>query len=153
MMDAKTNEIISTYMEGMDPNNVNKSDLVQSIIAQVGKGTSEQGMDMGNTPHKARITIDFTEFQYGGSLSTTGYILKKLQSELRGILPADVQLSIKKNEMGPPQEAPINIELTNISKGEYKELILIATEVKKYLDRQAVEGRSEERRVGKECRS
>src|SRR5690554_225034 len=140
LIEEKINEILSPYMEGMDLNNVKKSDLVQSIIAQVGKGTSEQGMDMGNTPHKARITIDFTEFQYRDSLNTTGYILKKLQNELRGILPADVQLSIKKNEMGPPQEAPINIELTNISKGEYKELILIATEVKKYLDRQAVEG-------------
>ena len=140
LIEEKINEILSPYMKGMDPNNVKKTDLVQSIIAQVGKGTSEQGMDMGNTPHKARITIDFTEFQYRDSINTTGYILTKLQDELRGILPADVQLSIKKNSMGPPQEAPINIELTNVSKGDYKALILIASDVKKYLDRQSVEG-------------
>ncbi len=140
IIEEKINEILSPYMKDMDPNNVKKSDLVQSIIAQVGKGTSEQGMDMGNTPHKARITIDFTEFQYRDSINTTGYILTKLQDELRGVLPADVQVSIKKNEMGPPQAAPINLELTNTSKGDYKELILLATEVKKFLDRQSVEG-------------
>lgn len=140
IIEQKINEILSPYMEGVDPNNVQKSDFVQSIIAQVGKGTSEQGMDMGNTPHKARITIDFTEFQFRDSLNATGYVLKKLQDELKGVLPADVQISVKKNSMGPPQEAPINIELTNASKGDYKELILVATEVKKYLDRQSVEG-------------
>jgi multidrug efflux pump subunit AcrB len=140
IIEAKINEILAPYMEGVDPNNVQKADLVQSIIAQVGKGTSEQGMDMGNTPHKARITIDFTEFQYRDSINTTGYVLKKLQDELKGILPADVQISIKKNEMGPPQESPINIELTNVAKGDYKALILVATDVKKYLDRQNVEG-------------
>src|SRR5690554_7181785 len=93
LIEEKINEILSPYMEGMDPNNVKKSDLVQSIIAQVGKGTSEQGMDMGNTPHKARITIDFTEFQYRDSLNTTGYILKKLQNELRGILRSEEHTS------------------------------------------------------------
>src|SRR5690606_2053236 len=50
------------------------------------------------------------------------------------------QLSVKKNEMGPPQESPINIELTNISKGDYKALILVATDVKNYLERERVEG-------------
>src|SRR5690554_1629498 len=140
LIEEKINEILSPYMEGMDPNNVKKSDLVQSIIAQVGKGTSEQGMDMGDTPHKARITIDFTEFQYRDSINTTGYILTKLQNELKGILPADVQISIKKNEMGPPQASPINIELINTKKGDYKELIIVATEVKQYLDREGVEG-------------
>ncbi|PWH84977.1 efflux RND transporter permease subunit [Brumimicrobium oceani] len=140
IIEEKINEILAPYMEGTDLNNVKKSDFVQSIIAQVGKGTSEQGMDMGDTPHKARITIDFTEFQYRDSINATGYVLKKLQDELKGILPADVQISVKKNEMGPPQQAPINIELINTASGEYKDLILVATDVKKYLDREAVEG-------------
>jgi len=140
IIEEKINEILSPYTQDIDFENVKKSDVIQSIIAQVGKGTSEQGMSMGDSPHKAKITIDFTEFQYRDSVNTTGYILKKLQDELKGVLPADVQISVKKNSMGPPQEAPINIELINVANGEYKELIFVATDVKKYLDRQGVEG-------------
>ena len=140
LIEEKINEILSPYTQDIDFENVKKSDVIQSIIAQVGKGTGEQGMSMGDSPHKAKITIDFTEFQYRDSINTTGYILKKLQDELKGVLPADVQISVKKNSMGPPQEAPINIELTNVANGEYKDLIFVASDVKKYLDRQGVEG-------------
>jgi multidrug efflux pump subunit AcrB len=143
LIEEKINEILSPYVKDSDRNNIKDADFVQAIIAQVGKGTGEQGMSMGDTPHKARITIDFTEFQYRDSINATGFVLKKLQDELRGVLPADVQITVKKNSMGPPQEAPINIELINTSDGDYKSLILVATDVKKYLDRQGVEGVSE----------
>ncbi|WP_107040139.1 efflux RND transporter permease subunit [Brumimicrobium mesophilum] len=141
IIEEKINEILAPYTKGADRSNVQDADLVQSIIAQVGKGTSEQGMDMGNTPHKARITIDFTEFQYRDSINTTGFVLTKLQDELKGVLPADVQISVKKNTMGPPQEAPINIELINTKKNaSYKDLIIVATDVKNHLDRLGVQG-------------
>ena len=140
-LEQKINEVLAPYIE--DTIGKKKEEhIIQSIISQVGKGTGDasQGPTMGDSPHKARITVNFAEFEFRDSINATSYLLKKLQEDLRGVLPADVQVSIQKNAMGPPQEPPINLEVTSITKGDYKSLILTATEIKNYLDRQKVEG-------------
>lgn len=141
VLEEKINEVLAPYLA----DTVGKPKdawIIQSIISQVGKGTGDQsqGVSMGDSPHKARITVNFAEFEYRDSINATGFLLRKLQEDLKGVLPADVQLSIQKNSMGPPQEAPINIELTSLLKSDYKSLILSATDVKNYLDRQKVAG-------------
>jgi multidrug efflux pump subunit AcrB len=141
-LEAKINEVLSPYLADT-VGKPKKEHIVQSIISQVGKGTADQsGGDIGGgeTPHKARITIDFAEFEFRDSIAATSHILKTLQRELKGYLPADVQLSIQKNSMGPPQQAPINIEVTSLSAGDYKSLILAATDIENYLERQKVAG-------------
>ena len=139
-VEDKLNEILAPYMSdtiGKKP----KERIIQSIITQVGEGAGgEQTVSMESTPHKGKITIDFAEFEYRDSINATSYLLKKLQRELKGFLPADVQLSIQKNSMGPPQQPPINIEITSLDKGVYKDLILEATNIKNYLDRKKVGG-------------
>ncbi|MEX1192476.1 MAG: efflux RND transporter permease subunit [Brumimicrobium sp.] len=141
VLEEKVNDILKPYLEDT-VGKTKDEQIIQSIISQVGKGTGDpsQGPGMGDSPHKARITVNFAEFEYRDSVNTTSFLLKKLQEELRGTLPADVQVSIQKNSMGPPQEPPINIELTSLAKTDYKALILTSTEVKNYLDRQKVEG-------------
>lgn len=42
--------------------------------------------------------------------------------------------------MGPPQQPPINIEVTSLTKGDYKALILEANKIKNFLDRSKVAG-------------
>ena len=113
--------------------------IIKSIISQVGEGTSDpaQGVSMGNTPHKARITVNFTEFQYRSNYSTSE-IMKEIQDGLKGRYNADIEISAAKNSQGPPQGAPINIDLTG--RGEYKLLINQAEDIKNYLDREAVPG-------------
>ena len=51
--------------------------MIQSIISQVGEGASDpsQGVSMGNTPHKGRVTISFAEFQFRNGIET-GNIVK-----------------------------------------------------------------------------
>lgn len=49
-----------------------------------------------------------------------------------------LKLLLQKNESGPPQGAPINIEVTG--RGEYKDLIAAAENIKNYLDRKGVAG-------------
>lgn len=141
ILEEKVNEVLKPFLE----DTVGKPKdawIIQSIISQVGKGTGDpsQGPSMGDSPHKARITVNFAEFEYRDSVNTTSFLLRELQDQLKGTLPADVQVSIQKNAMGPPQEPPINIELTNIGKPDYKGLILEATEIKNYLDRKKVQG-------------
>jgi len=113
--------------------------IITSIIAQVGEGTSDpaQGATMGNTPHKARITINFTETQFRGDIKTSE-ILAKIQKGIKGKFNADIEISADKDSNGPPQGAPINIEISG--QGEYRDLIAEAGKNKNYLVRSGVEG-------------
>ncbi len=121
-------------------NKVGKEQIIQSIIAQVGKGASDptEGVVMGDTPHKGRITVNFTEFKYRDSTNETSYLMKKISNGLKNKFPADVKIIVDKNKEGPPQEAPINIEVSGDK--EYTELIAEAEKIKNYLDRKNVLG-------------
>ncbi len=134
------NKILSEYMDADDTTGIPSDQrLIKSIISQVGEGTSDpmQGVSMGNTPHKARITVNFAEFQYRRGIKTSD-ILKKIQTGLKGKYTADIEITAAKNEDGPPQGAPINIEVTG--RGEYSELIAEAEKIKNYLDRKNIKG-------------
>jgi len=84
--------------------------MVESVIGQVGEGTSDpmQGPSLANTPHKARITVQFAKFQDRRGLESSA-VLERLRSELKGY--PGTQIAVSKNEGGPPQGAPINIEV------------------------------------------
>jgi len=133
-VENKLNTILAEYLKGDK-----EESIVESIIAQVGEGTSDpaQGVAMGNTPHKARITINFVESQFRGDLLTSD-ILKKIQAELKGKFTADIEVSATKNEEGPPQGAPISLDITG--KGEYKDLIQEAQKIRTFLARKNVKG-------------
>ena len=137
-VERKLNGILAKYLA--DTIGIPKDkQLIQSIIAQVGEGTSDpsQGVSMGNTPHKGRITVNFIESQYRRGYETSK-ILKEIQSELRGAFTADIEITTAKDEQGPPQGAPINIDLTGRDK--YKILIEEANKIKTFLARQKIDG-------------
>lgn len=139
-LERQVNKILQPYLEEDAKLPVgSKERIIRSVIAQVGEGTSDpaQGATMGNTPHKARITINFTESQFRGDIKT-GEILAEIQNGIKGKFTADIEISADKNSEGPPTGPPINIEITG--RGEYRELIAEATKIKNYLERQAVDG-------------
>ena len=110
--------------------------IVNSVIGQVGNGTSDpaQGVQLSNTPHKARITVSFVKFQERQGISSNE-VLNAVRSELKTY--ADADIVVTKNEAGPPQGAPINIEI----KGEdYDSLMVHATALKQYINRLNVPG-------------
>jgi len=113
--------------------------IIQSIIAQVGDGTSDpaQGPVMGNTPHKARITVNFAEFKYRGKYNTSK-IMEKISEGLKGRFTAEVQISVDKNNEGPPTPPPVNIEVSGDV--NYDQLIAEAENVRLFLDRKNVRG-------------
>lgn len=113
--------------------------IVQSIISQVGEGTSDpsQGIVMGNTPHKGRVTINFAEFKHRRDYKTAD-LLSKLSNGLKNKFPADVQIFVDKNNEGPPTAPPINIEVSG--ELEYDSLIAEAESIRLFLDRKNVKG-------------
>jgi multidrug efflux pump subunit AcrB len=134
------NNTIAKYIDADVKNKVPKDErIIQSVISQVGEGTSDpaQGVTMGNTPHKGRVTVNFVEFQHRKGIKTSD-ILKEIQTNLKGRFTADIEITASKDEQGPPQGAPINIEITG--RGEYKDLLAEASEIKNYLERKSVKG-------------
>jgi multidrug efflux pump len=110
--------------------------LVNSVIAQVGDGTSDpaQGPSMANTPHKARITVNFVEFKY-----RRGILTSKVMEEIRGLVKGvpGVQVVVDKNNDGPPSGKPINIEITG---DDYEDLIATADDVKSFINSKNIGG-------------
>lgn len=113
-----------------------ESFLVNSVIGQVGAGTSDpnEGPQLGNTPNKARITVSFVEFQDRKGLSTND-VLNAVRDELRNYPEAEVKVT--KNESGPPQGPPINIE---VRAEDYDTLMHYALEIKKFIDDRRIAG-------------
>lgn len=116
-----------------------KNYLVESVIGQVGKGTSDpmQGPSMGNTPHKARVTISFVKYQDRRGVNTSE-VMEEIRQGM-GEYPG-VQISVSKNENGPAQGAPINMELSG---DDYYQLLGEADKIKRYLDKSGIVGYQE----------
>jgi multidrug efflux pump subunit AcrB len=110
--------------------------LIKSVIGQVGDGTSDpaQGFSQANTPHKARITVQFAKFQDRRGLKTSD-VLDRIRKELRGY--PGTQITVNKNAAGPPQGAPINIEVRG---DDYVKIMDEAQGLKSFLEDQNVLG-------------
>lgn len=140
-----TDEILTPYLSDT-VGKPSKEWIIQSVIAQVGDGTSDpaQGPVMGNTPHKARITVNFAEFKYrgkdprSGESYSTSKIMEEISEGLRGKFPADVQVSVDKNNEGPPTAPPVNLEVSGDV--DYNLLIEEAEKIRIFLDRKNVAG-------------
>ena len=118
---------------------VTKTPFVSSIIEQVGKGTSDPnaGPSFGETPHKSRITISFCEFSHRKGLNTSN-VKSKIESALMGRFHADITIIVDKEQNGPPQKPPVNIEVTGGT--NYGELTKKAEKIQQFLMAQNIVG-------------
>lgn len=110
--------------------------IVESVIGQVGQGTSDpaQGVSMGDTPEKARITVSFVPFSERKGVSTN-----EIMNDIRDItndIPG-AQITVDKDPAGPPTGKPINIE---ISGEDYELLIEDAEKMKQFINQQNIPG-------------
>ncbi|MEX2596634.1 MAG: efflux RND transporter permease subunit [Salibacteraceae bacterium] len=110
--------------------------LIESIIAQVGAGTSDpnEGPSMASTPHKARITVSFVQFQHRRG-ENTAEIMDDIRSLISGT--PGVQITVDKDPAGPPQAKPINIEIAG---DDYEKLLVEAEKVKSFIDSRNIRG-------------
>jgi multidrug efflux pump len=109
--------------------------LIASVIEQVGKGTSDPmaGPAFGETPHKSRITVSFSEFSHRKGVSTS-YIKRKIEERLANWKwnIADLKITVDKEPNGPPQKAPVYVEITGSD--DYDDLVNGADAIKRYLN-------------------
>lgn len=113
--------------------------FIESVIEQVGKGTSDpmQGPSFGSTPNKARITVSFCEFSHRKGMNTSE-VKHAVEKALKGKFNADVKIVVDKEKNGPPQKAPINLEITGPS--DYSLLVEEAEKIRQFLDTMNVKG-------------
>jgi multidrug efflux pump subunit AcrB len=113
--------------------------IIQSIISQVGEGASDPnaGVAMGNTPHKGRITVNFSEFKFRKKYST-GALMTRISEGLENRFPADISITVDKDNQGPPVASPINIEIGGDM--DYDLLIEEAEKLRVFMDRKNVPG-------------
>ena len=132
-----------SYLQAADVEVVNgkkvKTFFVESVIEQVGKGTSDpnSGPSFGETPHKARITVSFCEFSHRKGLNTST-VKSLIEKSLLGKFHADITIVVDKEQSGPPQQPPINIEITGSS--NYGELTQRAESLQQFLIKKNIEG-------------
>lgn len=119
---------VQNYLKKYEENGENF--LVKSVIGQVGEGTSDpnSGEISGNTPHKARITVDFVKFQDRRGIETNDVLV-----DIRNLLQdyPGVNITVDKPQDGPPTGAPINIEVAG---EDFDLLIQSAEKIKSFLN-------------------
>lgn len=111
------------------------SAVIEAILAQVGEKTADpnEGPQSGSSPHKARITVSFYEFEkrvflFDGD-RTTSDIMQVIKDACVDF--PEAKLTFAKDNMGPPTGKPINVEV----KGEdYLTLIQEVEKIKKKME-------------------
>lgn len=99
--------------------------LVKNVITNVGIGAGDpQNPDRTVTPHKAKVTVGFVEFQKRDGKLTSKY-LTLFREVLKDI--AGAEISVEKEANGPPTGKDVNIEIAG---DDFDVLENLATKVK-----------------------
>jgi len=127
-MMRKVEAKVYTIIDQNDP-------VVESMISNVTIGvTDPQDGDQNSYPNKGKIAISFVEFEERHGKSTSDY-LTKLQA-LNWELPG-VEITVNKEQAGPPQAKPITIEIAG---DDFVELTKNADNVRKFILNSKIEG-------------
>lgn len=136
----RTNEITKQLEKRVNKAIAPYQPIVESVLAQVGEGTSDPnaGPQQGSSPHKARITVAFYEYEkrIDSMDVSTSFVMEKIR-EAVAVVPEAQSISVGKDQAGPPTGPPINIE---ISGENYEKLIALTNEMMDYLKEANVPG-------------
>lgn len=109
--------------------------IVESVISNVALNASSDMFGGGNiNSNLARITINFVEFARRHGEKTTPY-MDKIRKVVKDIPGAEI--TVDKENMGPPVGKPINIE---ISSENLDELIITSDRLIKFIDSTGIRG-------------
>ena len=112
--------------------------MVESLVANVGEGTSDpndpSAFGQQDTPNKARITVNFSEFKYRGGNKTSD-VMEKIRTAVSGF--PGVTVTVDKDAAGPPVGKPISIE---VSGENFEELVAVTEDMKKLINESGIEG-------------
>lgn len=111
-------------------------DLVESVLTTVGKGVvGENETPLGNTPNRGMITVSFVDYEDRRGAQTSS-IMKALSRDLLGRYPG-VQLSLEKNQMGPPTGKEINLEIIG---EDFDRLLEITAMIQQTIENSGIQG-------------
>ena len=110
------------------------TDIVESVMANVAVGASEDNFDRSAQTHKGKVGVAFVEFGKRNGRSTADF-LDKVRKAVKGIAGAEITVSQEQN--GPPVGKPINIE---ISGDRFEDLMFASNALKHYLDSVKIPG-------------
>lgn len=112
--------------------------IVESVITNVGQGTADpndpSAIGQGDTPNRARVTVNFVEYMLRGGVKTTD-VLDEIRAGLKGY--PGVTITVDKNADGPPVGKPIAIE---VSGENFEKLIALTDDIKKLINNSDIEG-------------
>jgi len=109
--------------------------IVESIISNVTYGTNEASdQDRSPKPNKGKVSISFVEFGKRDGASTKEY-LDKIRGAIQDI--PGTEITVSQESSGPPTGKPIEVL---ISGDEMPDLIKITSDLKKYINAQAIPG-------------
>ena len=112
--------------------------LVESVVSSVGEGTADpndpSAFGQKDTPNKARLTINFQEFQFRNGISTA-QIMDLVRENLTGY--PGVQITVDQNSDGPPTGKPVSIEITG---DDFDELVQISENMENFINESGIKG-------------
>jgi multidrug efflux pump subunit AcrB len=109
--------------------------IVESVIANVALGASSDMFSSGTiNSNLGRITINFVEFAKRHGERTNPY-MDRIRGQLKDI--AGTEITVEKENMGPPVGKPVNIEITSEN---LDELIATTENLKRFIDSLEVGG-------------
>ncbi len=118
--------------------------MVESVITKVGEDASDpndpSAFGQGSTPNKARITVNFVEFQFrkdpaNGDFVMTSDVMEEIRNSITHY--PGVTITIDKDAAGPPTGKPINIEIVG---PDLEKLIEITENVRLMINESPIQG-------------
>ena len=85
---------------------------VESVISNITIGAEEEGfVSSGNPFNRGKVTVNFIEHKYRSTQYNTTEYMELIRKEIVNI--AGAEITVDKEQNGPPTGKPINIEITN----------------------------------------
>ena len=134
-----TEKVEDEVIEMMKP----YGELVESVIIKVGEDTSDpndpSAVGANETPHKARITVNFVEFKYRWGENGEFMDTEKVMNDMRRRLAEypGVSLTLAKDAAGPPVGKAIQIEIIG---PQFEELLEISDGMKTFVINSGIQG-------------
>lgn len=134
-----TNAFVDTMEDEMIVALEPYSDILESVITQVGEGTGDptEGPSQQATPHKAKITIGFVDYINRQGINTNGAmeVIRDLVEKYPGVL-----ITVDKQRNGPPVGKAVNLEFVG---EDYEQLIAFVGQTKEYIESNNIPGLEE----------
>lgn len=106
-----TNQVLTELEEKVSKAMVKYEAIIEASLLQIGENTSDPnaGPSFGTSPNKARITVSFIPSKDRGELSSVE-AMNDIRKAVQGV--PGIQIVVDREQSGPPQGKPIDIQLT-----------------------------------------